>query len=259
MAERPLRALIVDDEPLARARISDMLAEAGDVEVAGEAEDGESAVQAIRALKPDIVFLDVQMPGATGLDVVERIGAEQMPATVFVTAYDQHALAAFEVAAVDYLVKPFDDERFVQALGRARERVRMHEAARAMERLLEARGKPAASPGSVRRERIAVESRGQIRWIAPDEIDYVTASGPYAELHVGEETHLIRERMQNLEARLDERRFVRIHRSAIVRIDRIQSLRRQRGGDLVAVLEGGAELPVARSRRAALEARLAGA
>jgi two-component system LytT family response regulator len=254
-----LRALIADDEPLARARIEDLLGREADVEIVGQAEDGVEAVEKIRSLRPDLVFLDIQMPGKTGLEVVSEIGAERMPATIFVTAYDQHAPKAFEVAAVDYLVKPFDDERFAQALGRVRERMRLREVEEMTRRLLAAMRLPApAAPPSGRADavlRIPVESRGQTRFVDVGDIDYITASGPYAELHVGGATHLIRERMQALEEGLDRDRFFRIHRSAIVQLDRIESLRR-REGEVVVQLRGGVELPVARNRREELESKL---
>jgi two-component system, LytTR family, response regulator len=271
---RRLRALIADDEPLARARIEDLLGRETDVEIVGQAEDGVEAVEKIRSLRPDLVFLDIQMPGKTGLEVVSEIGAERMPATIFVTAYDQHAPKAFEVAAVDYLVKPFDDERFTQALGRVRERMRLREVEEMTRRLLAAIKTPgvpepaaghstvsfpAAAPrlerGATAVLRIPVESRGQTRFVDVGDIDYITASGPYAELHVGGATHLIRERMQALEEGLDPGRFFRIHRSAIVQLDRIESLRR-REGEVVVHLRGGVELPVARNRREELESRL---
>jgi two-component system, LytTR family, response regulator len=255
-----LRALIADDEPLARARIEDLLGREADVEIVGQVEDGVEAVEKIRSLRPDLVFLDIQMPGKTGLEVVSEIGAESMPATIFVTAYDQHAPKAFEVAAVDYLVKPFDDERFAQALGRVRERMRLRGVEEMTRRLLAAMGLPAAATPPLHRgaaavARIPVESRGQTRFVDVGDIDYITASGPYAELHVGGATHLIRERMQALEEGLDSDRFFRIHRSAIVQLDRIESLRR-REGEVVVQLRGGVELPVARNRREELERRL---
>jgi two-component system, LytTR family, response regulator len=269
---RPLRVLVVDDEPLARQRLTDLLRGEGGLEVVGEAEDGDEAVRAIRGLAPDLVFLDIQMPGRTGLDVVREVGPERMPATIFVTAYDQHALSAFDVAAVDYLVKPFDDERFAQALARARERLRLREVARMTRRLLAVLGPadgagdgaaaegPAAASSRAQGDalqRIAVESRGTLRYVPVDAIDYVTASGPYAELHVGGQTHLVRERMQELERRLDQGRFLRIHRSAIVQLDRVDSLQRRGSGETAVKLRDGTELPVSRSRRELLERRLA--
>ncbi|MBV9495233.1 MAG: response regulator transcription factor [Acidobacteria bacterium] len=235
---RTLRVVIADDELLARQRIEDLLAKEEDIEIVGMAEDGEQAVELIRAAQPDIVFLDVQMPAKTGLEVLDEIGAEEMPVTIFVTAFDQYALKAFEVAAVDYLVKPFDDERFEQAFRRAR---------RAAEQ---------RPPKHGYLDRIPVELRGQLRVLPVSLIDYITASGPYAELHVGDKTFTIRERMQSLEERLDPAVFLRVHRSAIVRLDRVDSLIKAAGGDYAVRLKDGTELSVSRARREELEQRL---
>jgi two-component system LytT family response regulator len=282
MNRRPaLRVVIADDEPLARLRLEDLLREQPGVDVVAVAEDGVEAIEAIEAHRPDVAFLDIQMPGATGLEVVARVGAHRMPATVFVTAHDDHAVKAFELAAVDYLVKPFDDDRFAQAFARVRERVRVKDVAAATRRLLDALGEAAAGAGPAGADasvpsppapgatptvpavagyaqRIPVEVRGQTRFVPVDAIDYVTASGPYAELHVGDSAHLIRERMQELERRLDPSRFARIHRSAIVQLDRVESLQQRPGGELTLRLRGGRELSVSRSRRRELEARLRG-
>ena len=239
MAEK-MRVLIVDDELLARQRIEDLLAKEDGVEIVGVATDGNEAIEAIGRLRPDLVFLDVQMPGRTGVDVVDAIGTEQMPATIFTTAYDRFAIKAFDVAAVDYLVKPFDDERFVQALRRARKSLD--------------RDEPAAAPRYL--DRLSVESRGQVRVVPVAKIDYITASGPYAELHVGDRTYAIRERMQTLEENLDPAVFFRIHRSAIVRLDLIDTLLHASGGDYAVRLKDGTVLSVSRSRREELEARV---
>ncbi|HYD53533.1 MAG TPA: LytTR family DNA-binding domain-containing protein [Gemmatimonadaceae bacterium] len=274
-AGRMLRVLIVDDEPLARQRIEDLLRHEPAVTVVGSADSGPRAVEAIRALRPDLVFLDVQMPGKTGLDVVREIGPEAMPATIFVTAFDKHALEAFQVAAVDYLVKPFDDERFEQAFARARRRVELEDVERLKGELLAVLGgqppalgpRPSAASGAAVAEgrgpraegwleRIPVESRGKVRVVPVGEIDYVVASGPYAELHVGDRRHLIREAMQTLEDRLDPAKFIRIHRSVIVRIDLIDTLLRSPGGDYEVQMKNGAKLRVSRSRREELERRL---
>lgn len=233
----PLRVLIVDDEPLARQRIEDLLAKESDITVAGTAGDGNAAIESIRSMQPDIVFLDVQMPARSGVDVARALG-DSMPPTVFVTAYDRHAVQAFELAAVDYLVKPFDDERFAQALERARRAVQQRKMTR------------------VYADRIAVELRGQVRAVPVERIEYITASGPYAELHVEGKTFAVRERMQALEDKLDPRRFLRIHRSAIVRLDMIDVFLRQPGGDYAVRLKNGVELSVSRARREELEARL---
>jgi two-component system, LytTR family, response regulator len=238
MPERPLRVLIVDDELLARQRIEDLLAKEENVVVAGTAADGASAIEAIRELHPDLVFLDVQMPGKTGMDIARELG-DEMPPTVFVTAYDQHAVQAFELEAVDYLVKPFDDERFEQAFSRARRRAR-----------------ESREPAGEYVDRIPVELRGQIRAVPVDRIEYITASGPYAELHVDGRTFTVRERMQALEEKLDPQRFFRIHRSAIVRIDMVDVFLRHAGGDYGVRLKNGVELSVSRAKREELEAKL---
>jgi len=269
--ERAVRVLVVDDEPLARMRVEDLLRHEPNVDIVGTAENGAQAVDAIRALHPDLVFLDVQMPAKTGLDVVREIGAAAMPATIFVTAFDQYALHAFDVAAVDYLVKPFDDERFEEAFRRARRRLSLEGIDRLRGELLavlQGTGAPAAAPATPAAtpdvappnaparpylERIAVEVRGKVRPVPVAEIDFITASGPYAELHVGDRRHLIREAMQTLEERLDPDRFMRVHRSVIVRLDLVETLHRGAGGDYELHLKGGGRLKVSRSRREALE------
>ena len=263
MPNASIRVLVVDDEPLARERLLDLLAHEPGVEIIGTADNGIAAVEAIKTVHPDLVFLDVQMPGKTGLDVVRDIGVEAMPATIFVTAFDQYALRAFDVAALDYLVKPFDDERFEQAFARARRLIELRDLAKLREQLLAvlqqsgATTQPAAAPASsAYLERIAVEMRGKVRVVPVEQIDYITASGPYAELHTGDRTHIIRETMQTLEERLDPRQFIRIHRSAIVRLALVDTLLRGAGGDYEVQLKGGLRLPVSRSRREELERRL---
>jgi two-component system, LytTR family, response regulator len=257
---KPLRVLLVDDEALARQRLEDLLKHQENVEIVGTADNGEAAVAAIRMLNPDLVFLDVQMPGKTGLDVIRAIGPDEMPATVFVTAYDQYALKAFDLAAIDYLVKPFDDERFEQAFARARRLVELEEVGRLTEQLRAvlhggSGGAVPASPAGKPEylERIAVETRGQVRVVPVEDIEYITASGPYAELHAGGRAHVIRERMQMLEERLDPAKFFRIHRSAIVRLDQIETLLRDPGGDYGVRLRSGVQLSVSRNRVEQLE------
>ncbi len=262
-ASQKLRVLIADDELLARQRLEDLLAKKNEIDLIGMAVNGQEAVEAIRSLAPDLVFLDVQMPGLTGMDVVREIGPEKMPATIFVTAYDQYALKAFEVAALDYLLKPFEDERFEQTFSRAVKTLelrKMGEMAGQLVTLLQGKegipDAPVSKQPPAYLERIAVEMRGQMQIVPVARIDYITASGPYAELHVGEDTHLIRERMQTLEERLDPTVFFRIHRSAIVRLDRIESLLHGMGGDYAVRLKDGRRLKVSRSRREELEQRL---
>lgn len=272
MAERPpIRVLIVDDEPLARQRLEDLLRDEPGVEIVASVDNGTAAVDAVRSLRPDIAFLDVQMPGKTGIDVVREVGPDTMPLTIFVTAYDRYALQAFDLAAVDYLVKPFDDERFEQAFHRARRYVELEEMGELRERLLAvldsgprsaAASTPAAaspsgsSSGSTFLERIAVEMRGKVRVVPVSQIEYITASGPYVELHTSDRAYLIREAIHTLEQKLDPSRFLRIHRSIIVRVDLIDTFHRGAGGDYEVQLKSGARLRVSRSRREELERRL---
>jgi two-component system LytT family response regulator len=273
MPEHPspaLRVLIVDDEPLGRQRVAGLLRKERGVEIVGMIGDGVSAVEAIRSLAPDLVFLDVQMPGMSGLQVVRTIGPAKMPTTVFVTAYDKHALAAFDLAAIDYLVKPFDDERFEESFQRARRMARLEEDSHLRDRLLavlqgtseqaptlKTPTRAAADSRARYLERIPVESRGKVRFIPVSDIDYILASGPYAELVVGDRKHLIREAMQNLENQLDPARFFRVHRSAIVQLDRVDALLKAPGGDCDVQLRNGVKIKIARSRREELEKRLA--
>jgi two-component system LytT family response regulator len=245
----PVRVVIVDDEPLARQHVADRLAAEDNVEIVGEADNGNDAVEVIRRLHPDVVFLDVQMPGLDGLDVVDTIGPDEMPATVFTTAFDQYALKAFDRAAVDYLLKPFDDERFSQAYRRARQ---ARDASRLRALLDE---EPAGKPEPYL-DTIAVESRGQTRFVPVARIEYITASGPYAELHAGGHTYAVRERMQTLEERLDPAVFMRVHRSVIVRLDLVDALLRAPGGDYAVRLKDGTKLSVSRARRDELARRL---
>jgi two-component system LytT family response regulator len=234
------------------------------VEVVGTAANGDDAVDAIRNLQPDLVFLDVNMPGLTGPEVVRTVGAEAMPATIFVTAHDAHALEAFDLEAIDYLVKPFDDERFTQALRRAREALELSELGRLRNQLIAAlQGSGPAAPAVDREkpepaylERIPIESRGKIQVVDVNDIDFIVSSGPYAELHAGDKTHLIRESMKSLEDRLDPARFVRIHRSIMVRLTLVETLHKAAGGDYEVQLKSGARLRVSRTRREELERRL---
>lgn len=266
-ATRKLRVVVADDEPLGRERVTSLLAKHDDIEIAASVDDGNKAVDAIRTLRPDVVFLDFQMPGKTGFEVVRAVGAEAMPATVFVTAYDQHALGAFDLHALDYLVKPFDDDRFEEALRRARRMVELEEVDRLRGQLLAALqpGANAAAdlplptpsiPPHEYLQRIAVESKGKVRVVPVAEIDYILAAGVYAELHVGDRRYIVRESMQTLEERLDPNVFMRIHRSAIVRINLVDVFLRGEGGDYEVQLKNGARVRVSRSRREALERRL---
>ena len=265
MTAKTLRVLVADDEALARQRLEDLLAAREEVGAVCFAKDGPAAVQAVQAEQPDLVFLDVQMPGLTGPEVVRAVGPEDMPAVIFVTAYDEYAIEAFELAALDYLVKPFEDARFEEALRRAGRQIRLRQKGQFTDRLLTlldaeetppAERSSAETPAPEYLERIAVETPGRLRVVAVGDIDYIRADGSYAELHVGERTYAIRARMKTLEQRLDPSAFFRIHRSVIVQLDRIASLLHSGGGDYAAQLGDGTHLPVSRSRREELEERL---
>ena len=243
-----IRALIVDDEPLARDCIRLALATMPDVELAGECKDGESAVRHIRRLAPDLVFLDVQMPGMNGFDVIETVGSETMPPVIFVTAFDQHAIRAFDVHALDYLLKPFDDERLHEAVRHARSRIddeRIGSLAERLTALLENRDT------SEKKElrRLAVRERERIRYVDIADVDYLTAEGNYVRLHIGQATHLVRLTLSALERDLDAARFQRIHRSTIVNLDRVAELQPWGGGDYVAILKDKQKLRVSRTYR----------
>jgi two-component system LytT family response regulator len=258
----PLRILVVDDEPLARERLHELLHETPGVTVVGDAEDGPEAVDAIRDTDPDLVFLDVQMPGMSGIDVIEEVGQAEMPVTVFVTAYDQYAIKAFDLAAVDYLLKPFDDERFEEALRRAREHIESREDAipdRLLRLLRERDPSLLEEDGGSEEpylERIAVQGRGKARIVPVENVTHITADGSYAELHTDDDTYVIRERMKTLAARLDPDEFVRVHRSAIVRLDEIELVLRGGGGDYAVRLKEGTRVSVSRSRVDELQDRL---
>ena len=260
---RPVRVVVIDDELPARQRLEDLLAREPDVELVGSHGNPVEAVEALRREPVDLVFLDVQMPELSGLEVVRRVGPERMPATIFVTAYDQYALRAFDLAAIDYLLKPYEDERFEQALARARERVRLGEV-ESLAGQLRTVLQTAASELPVRTrenestylERIAVEARGQRVLVSTREIDYIAAEGAYAELHVGGKVYVIRERMQVLEESLDPDRFCRIHRSTIVNVSRIAALEPLFRGDHILRLRDGTKLRLSRSRRGELARRL---
>jgi two-component system, LytTR family, response regulator len=249
-----IRALIVDDEPLARRGIHQLLASYRDVTVVGECRDGKEAARALATSAPDLVFLDVQMPGADGFQVINAVGADKMPMVIFVTAYDQHALRAFEVRALDYLLKPFDRDRFREALGRARRHIEQQETGDLGRRLL-ALVKD-LRPAAPKTDRLVVKSGGRLFFLRTDEIDWIEAAGNYARLHVGTDAHLIRETMQSLEARLDAERFFRIHRSRIVNMERIQELQPWFNGEYVVILRNGTRLTLSRGYREKLQERL---
>lgn len=252
----PIRVVIADDEPLAREGLRALLAADLDIEVVAEAGDGPAAVAAIEALDPDLVLLDIRMPGLDGLGVARAIGPDRMPHVVFVTAFDRHAIEAFEVHAVDYVLKPFDDARFAAALAHAKAVVREGAFADRARRLLGALGEPDPPAPAERLTRIAVRKADRTVFVPVETIDWIEAADYCVRLHAGDRTHVIRDAMHRLEQRLDPARFFRSHRSAIVNVDRIRELIPGPHGDSVLTLAGGAQVKLSRVRRAALEARL---
>lgn len=248
-----IRAIIVDDEPAARRGIRLLLERDGGVDIVGEAGTGSEAAELIRREKPDLAFLDVQMPGGDGFEALAEVGPEAAPAVVFVTAYDEHALRAFEVNAVDYLLKPYDDLRFGAALQRAKSEVRRRQADQVNARLtqlldyLQQNGRAApAGRDEPAGDRILLKSSGEIFFLKADEIDWIEAEGDYMKFHVGGRAHLMRETMARLEARLDPKRFIRIHRSTIVNIDRLRKLSPSFAGEYAVILHDGTKLKLSR-------------
>jgi two-component system LytT family response regulator len=252
-----IRTLVVDDEPMARERIMSLLQQETDVEVIGQCSDGTQAVSAIQQQTPDLVFLDVQMPGCDGFGVlqhIQNIGADRMPTVVFVTAYDEYALRAFEVHALDYLLKPFGKDRFQETLRHAREQLDRRRAGDLGRRLLALVHD--LKPEQQRLDRLVVKSGGRVFFLRTDEIDWVEAAGNYVRLHLGEESHLFRETMNGMEGRLDTRRFVRIHRSRIVNTERIKELQPWFNGEYVVILRNGTRLTLSRGYREKLQEQL---
>jgi two-component system LytT family response regulator len=245
-----LRALVVDDEPLARANLMVLLRRDPEVEIVDECGSGLEAVELIRTNKPDLVFLDVQMPEYDGFDVLELLGGDIPPAVIFVTAYDQYALKAFEAGALDYLLKPFDNARFARALNRAKER--------AKELILHRRGTANTLEGETGRkmDRMIVKSAGRVTFVNVAEIDWIEAADYYACLHVGTKSHLLRRTMSELEGDLDEAVFCRIHRSTIVNLHRVCELRFDSDGEHEVVLRDATRLRMSRRYHKELQARI---
>ena len=239
-----IRALIADDEALARRRLRQFIAEVPDIEVVGECEDGRRAVALIRSAAPDLLFLDVQMPLLDGFGVIREVGAGSVPAVVFVTAFDQFALQAFEAHALDYLLKPFGRERFMQAVGRARRQIGDANVRTRLDALIG--GLPERPRYAAR---LAVKARGRTVVLSIDEIDWVGAANNYLELHAGANSYVVRETMSQLQSKLDPQKFVRIHRSTLVNVERIKELHPMFAGDQVVVLHDGTKLQVSRTHR----------
>ena len=234
-----IRALVVDDEPLARRNLTVLLRHDPDIGSIAECGSGEEAIEEIRRTQPDLVFLDVQMPECDGFDVLEMLGSGVAPTVVFVTAHDEYALRAFDAGALDYLLKPFDDARFQRALNRAKDKL-AHYAER--------------GPRAV--ERLVVRNLGQVLFLGVCEIDWIEAANYYACLHVGNETHLLRRALSDLERDLDPGKFCRIHRSTIVRLDRVRGMKLNESGEYDVLLEDGTKLRLSRRYKKELQSRL---
>ncbi len=251
-----MRVLIVDDEELARRGIRSRIERSRDVEVIGECGNGREAIEAIRRMTPDLVFLDVQMPGKTGFDVIEAIGCDVFPNVIFVTAHDQHAIRAFEVSALDYLLKPIDDERFDMALQRARASLALRHDGDLGRRLASVLGETPAGrnqkDGPIRSSRIVVRSGGRVQFVKISDIDWIEAAGDYVTLHVGKKSLLLRETITAMEKKLDSA-FARIHRSTIVNLDQIVEMRALDNGEYRVLLRDATELKLSRNYRQALE------
>jgi two-component system LytT family response regulator len=263
-----IKTLIVDDEPLSRERIRSLLEPQPDVEIVGEFGDGRQALSALQSVRPDLLFLDVQMPDLDGFGLLEAMhsvnDSGRLPVVVFVTAYDQYALRAFEVHALDYLLKPFDDERFLQALDRAKKQIylsgfsdangprddgNLNRRFLSLVQDLKSRAKPV--------ERLVVRSGGRVFFLRADELDWIEAASNYVRLHVGSDTHLLRETMNGIESRLAPDKFLRIHRSTIVNIERVKELQPWFHGDYSVILHDGTRLTLSRGHRDKLQQFLA--
>ena len=254
---RTIRTLIVDDERAARDGIRHLLAADPEIVVAGECSNGREAAAAIRDTVPDLVFLDVQMPELDGFGVLREVGIERAPAVVFVTAFDQYALRAFDVHALDYLLKPFTDDRFRQSLERAKQLVRQGRLGDLSRKLAALLDHDEPAPGRPRYlDRLVVKSGGKVTLLPVGEIEWIDADGDYVRIHVGKTWHLLRETMKNLEDQLDGARFVRIHRSTIVNLEKVKELQPFFRGEYVVVLHNGTTLKLSRGYRDNLEARL---
>lgn len=266
MTTNKIKTLVIDDEPAARRGVSVLLERDPDVLLAGEASSGREAVRKILAEKPDLVFLDVQMPEMNGFKVLEALGDAPLPVVIFVTAYDQHALQAFEVNAVDYLLKPYDDGRFWAAVRRAKAEIVRRQTDALGSKLTHllnflqtntppSRDAPPMAPApapvapasaTITRDRILLKSGGEIFFLKAEEIDWIEAEGDYMRFHTGGRVHLLRETMGNLESRLDPKRFIRIHRSTIVNIDRVKKLSPSFAGEYAVILHDGTKLRLSR-------------
>jgi two-component system LytT family response regulator len=254
-----IRAIIVDDEKPARRRLRELMEKQPDIAIVAECSNGAEAARQIRALQPDLLLLDVQMPGLDGFGVVEEIGAAHMPATIFVTAYDQYALKAFEVSALDYLLKPFSDERFERSLARVLSFVRTNRREELSHRvlsLLDQIQPKQPQNASAPLDCLMIKDGGRVLFLRVEEIDWIEAAGVYVQVHAAGKIWLHRISLSELESKLDDRQFLRIHRSTIVNVQKVRELRPHSHGDFLVVLLDGVELKLSRSYRRKVEASL---
>lgn len=247
-----IRTLVVDDEPIARARVVSLLKCEDDVDVVGECASGRQALAEIERTTPDLLFLDIQMPEVDGLDLARTIQAHGSPAVVFVTAFDEYALHAFDVHALDYLLKPFSAERFRSAVGRAREHV-------GHRRQFPGQALQDRDRVATHRDRLMIKASGRIHFVRMSQIDFCEAAGNYVRVHVGQVEHLVRDTMSHLESQLDPGQFVRIHRSTIVNVDRIHEMQSSFNGEYIVLLQTGRRLTLSRGYRDAIQRRLGNA
>lgn len=261
-SKQKVRTLIVDDESLARRTLGGLLLADPEIEVIGECRSGSEAVAFIRKQTPDLLFLDIQMPGMSGFETLSQIGVENIPAIVFVTAYDKYALKAFEVHAIDYLLKPFTDERFAAALNQAKMQVQMKEVNRVSRGLVALLAQQAKSEPVLSKRRFLtrfmIQSGGRAAFIKATDVDWIGADDYYIKLHVNGKTHLLRMSLNELEEKLDPEQFLRIHRSAIVNFERVKELQQSANNEWVVLLKDGTELKLSRSRRERLKQFLTG-
>lgn len=242
-----IRAFLVEDEPLAREKLRTMLRKDSEIEIVGEAANGKQAVEGIEQHQPDLLFLDVQIPGMDGFRVLETLKVEKLPVIIFVTAYNQYALKAFEFYALDYLLKPFDRQRLTKAVDRAKTHIRKDRGTQLNEGILELLRELKEKPKHL--SRIAIRTDGRVFFVKAEEIDWIGAEGNYVSLHMGKESYLLRETITNMEGQMDPTRFLRIHRSTIVNIDRVKELQPWFHGEYRVLLRDGTQLVLSRSYR----------
>ena len=248
-----IRSYILDDESLARERVRSLLAAEPDVDVVGEQGDPQAAVAEISVLKPDLLLLDVQMPVMDGFSVLKSIPPDELPVVIFITAFDAYAIQAFDAHAVDYLLKPLDDDRFRESIERARSHVQQRSRQEVGQHLLTMLRDLQSGSDQKHVQRLVVKSSGRVLFLRTDDIDWIEAAGNYLRLHVGQETHLLRETMNNIEKKLEPSKFLRIHRSTIVNVERVKELQPWFGGEYIVILRSGKQLTLSRTYRGRLQ------